>query len=410
MSETRLTKATRMGRSGVTLPKGYLAGGMSCGLKKDGAKDLALIVSDRPAMAWGVFTTNRVKGAPVIWSKAALRSRTIRGIVVNSGNSNVLTPRGLEDAERMASVTAARLGCGASQIIVASTGVIGQPLPIEKVERGIEMLAPYINPSGGASAAEAILTTDLVTKESSAGLDVGSRRVTIGGMAKGSGMIHPSMATMLAFITTDATVSKSALKDLIKRANLASFDRITVDGDTSTSDMVIMMANGASGAPAIEKPSGKRYSALLEKVVGVCESLAQKIVRDGEGATKFITVKVDGAYTEKAAKSVAMSIARSSLVKTAMFGQDANWGRIMCAAGAAGVDIDPSKMTLKICGVSVFTKGRLVRGNWEARVAPKLKAKDVNLTLSLGQGRASAEVWTCDLSYDYIRINADYRS
>ena len=398
------------GKSGVTAPQGFLAGGASCGVKKNGKKDLALIVSDRPATAWGVFTTNRVKGAPVIWSRNVLRSKTVRGVVVNSGNSNVLTSTGMEDAGRMAAAAARFIGCQPSKFFVASTGVIGQPLPIEKIERGIEELAPFLSPAGGASAAEAILTTDLVMKESVARLNLGPRKVVVGGCAKGSGMIHPSMATMLAFVTTDAAVSKTALKDIVKRANEESFSRITVDGGTSTSDMLIVMANGASGAQVIEKPSGRRYSVLLDKVTQVCVDLAQQVARDGEGATKFVTIEVTGAASENAARKVAMSIAKSSLVKTAIFGQDANWGRIMCAAGNAGVPLDPANVTVKIGGVKIFSDGGLVQGDWESRAAHKLKEKDVSISLDLGAGEAKAEVWTCDMSYDYIRINADYRT
>lgn len=396
-------------RSGVTTPRGFIAGGISCGIKKTGAKDLAIIVSERPATAAGVFTANRVKGAPVLWSKARLRSGTARGVVINSGNSNVLTPAGMEDARRMAAAAQAA-GLRPFETLVASTGVIGRPLPIEKIEKGVERLAPLLSPTGGAAAAEAILTTDLVSKESSARLTIGSRRACVGGMAKGSGMIHPSMATMLAFVTTDAAVSSRALKEMAQTAADASFNRITVDGDMSTSDMLIIMANGASGAPMIEKPKGKNYSALLAKVTKVCVDLAKMIVRDGEGATKFITVRVDGASSEKAARAVAMSIARSNLVKTAMFGEDANWGRILAAAGAAGVPIDVSKVTLAIGGVVIFKKGRLAEDAWEARVGRKLKSRDVAVSLRLGAGRAEAEVWTCDLSYDYVRINAEYRT
>ncbi|MGK7346811.1 MAG: bifunctional glutamate N-acetyltransferase/amino-acid acetyltransferase ArgJ [Candidatus Nitrospinota bacterium M3_3B_026] len=396
-------------RSGVTTPRGFIAGGISCGIKKTGAKDLAIIVSERPATAAGVFTANRVKGAPVLWSRARLRSGTARGVVINSGNSNVLTPAGMEDARRMASAARAA-GLKPSETLVASTGVIGQPLPIKKIEKGVEKLAPLLSPAGGAEAAEAILTTDLVSKESSARLMIGSRRVCVGGMAKGSGMVHPAMATMLAFVTTDAAVSSRALREMTREAADASFNRITIDGDMSTSDMLIIMANGASSAPMIEKPAGKRYAALLEAVTAVCVDLAKKIVRDGEGATKFITVRVDGASSEKAARAVAMSIARSSLVKTAMFGEDANWGRILAAAGAAGVPMDVSKVTLAIGGVVIFEKGRLAENPWEARVGRKLKSRDIVVSLRLGAGRARAEVWTCDLSYDYVRINAEYRT
>jgi glutamate N-acetyltransferase/amino-acid N-acetyltransferase len=397
-------------RSGVTAAKGFAGGGSSCGVKKNGAKDLAIIVSDRPAVAWGVFTTNSVKGAPVIWSRECLRSASARGIVVNSGNSNVLTKDGYEHARRMARAVAEKLGVGERQVFVASTGVIGQPLPVEKIEKGIDELFPRLSAQGGADAAAAIMTTDLTPKETSATFDIGAGRVTVGGCAKGSGMIGPSMATMLAFVTTDAALSRLAVKDLAKRACDASFNSITVDGDTSTSDMLIIMANGASSAPLIEKPSGKRYSLLLEKTTEVCEILAKQIVKDGEGATKFVTINVTGALSGKAAKQVAMSIAKSPLVKTALFGQDANWGRILCAAGYSGVAVDAAKTTLAIGGVPIFSRGSLVSADWEATAAPKLREKNIEISLDLGAGKASARVWTCDFSYDYVKINAAYRT
>ncbi|VAX16107.1 Glutamate N-acetyltransferase @ N-acetylglutamate synthase [hydrothermal vent metagenome] len=397
-------------RSGVTAPKGFMAAGGACGVKPDGSFDLALIASDRPAVAWGVFTKNVVKGAPVIVSKENLRSKTSRVIVVNSGNANVLAENDYKNAKAMAQTAAEFVGCAPREAFVASTGVIGQPLPIEKVLKGIETIAPYLRPSGGKDAAKAIMTTDLAAKEAQAELKIGSKDVLVGGVAKGSGMIHPSMATMLAFVTTDAAISRPVLKKLVKEANEASFNRITVDGDTSTSDMLLVMANGASGAELIDKPSGQRYAKLLSAVTSVCVDLARKVVKDGEGATKFVSVKVTSAKTEKAAKSVAMSIARSSLVKTALFGEDANWGRILCAAGYAGVNFDPSKISLNICGKPVFQNGKLVSADWEKKVAPLLKKRDVEISLDLGGGNASAEVWTCDLSHDYIRINTEYRN
>lgn len=399
-------------KSGVTTPAGFLAGGLACGVKKEKVKDLALIVSDRPAKAWGVFTTNKVKGAPVMVSKDHLLYPFARGIVVNSGNANTantFTKKATAHAVRMTKAVATILGCPPRSIFVASTGVIGKPLPIEKIERGIAKLYGEISVNGGSNAAEAIMTTDLVKKESHASFNIGKKKVTVGGCAKGSGMIHPNMATMLAFVTTDAAVSRAVLKDIVKRANEDSFNKITVDGDTSTSDMFIALANGASGAPAIETPRGQRYSLLLDKVTEVCVDLAKKIVKDGEGATKFVTVNVTGARSEADARSIAKSIASSSLVKTAMFGQDANWGRILCAAGYAGPPIDVSKITIKICGATAFKRGGLPKG-FEALVKPKMKKKDITIIIDLGSGKSAAQVWTCDMSYDYIRINTDYRT
>lgn len=398
-------------RGGVTAPAGYLAGGLWCGVKKEGAGlDLALIVSDRPATVAGVFTQNQVKGAPVTWSQQVVRSGSAKAIVANSGNSNVMTATADDDCRTMAASVGQFYDVPATDVVVASTGVIGKPLPIDAIVKGIVTLAPTVSPRGGSDAARAIMTTDLAPKESSAKISVGSKTVTVGGCAKGSGMIHPNMATMLCFVTTDAAISKAALKDLTKRAADASFNRITVDGDSSTSDMLIVMANGASGAAVIEKPTGKKFAQLLTAVTEVCVDLAKKIVVDGEGATKFVTVRVTGAAKEKEAALVARSIATSNLVKTALFGEDANWGRILMAAGNAGVKFDPAKISLRISGAPVFADGGLVSDDWEQGVAPLLKARDIELALDLGQGDKEADVWTCDLSYDYVKINGDYRT
>lgn len=397
-------------RSGVTAPSGFLAGGMSCGLKEEGVLDLAIIASDRPAVASGLFTNNLVIGAPVKLSKKHLRFSGARGIVINSGNANVLSKDGALHAEMMAKTLSRFLGCQPEQTFVASTGVIGKPLEIDKVVKGIRNLAPTISQTGAANAALAILTTDLVTKESEATLKIGSKDVTVGGCAKGSGMIHPSMGTMLGFITTDAAVTKPVLCKILQKACDESFHKITVDGDTSTSDMVIILANGASGAPVIDKTSGKRFLTLQSKVTEVCVDLAKKIVRDGEGATKFVTVIVKGARSDKDANLAARAIAGSNLVKTALFGRDANWGRIMAAAGYSGAKFDPAKSALSICGVPILKKGQLVPDDWEKEVTPKLELTDVSIELDLFAGKAQAVVWTCDLSHDYIRINAAYRS
>ncbi|MBI4829380.1 MAG: bifunctional glutamate N-acetyltransferase/amino-acid acetyltransferase ArgJ [Nitrospinae bacterium] len=396
--------------SGVTVPKGWRAAGISCGIKKNGATDLALIVSDSPATAAGVFTTNLVKGAPVRVTKEHLKSSTVRGVVVNSGNSNVMTEHGVRDATRMAEAAAKVIGADCRQLLVASTGVIGTPLPIEKIESAMPQLAGALAYTGGGAAARAIMTTDLAPKEAEASVMIGKTRIRVGGCAKGSGMIHPNMATMLAFVTMDVAVSKRALAALVKRVNEATFAKITVDGDTSTSDMLILMANGAAGAPAITTPSGSRFESLAAAVGSVCERLAKMVVRDGEGATKFVTVKVTGARSGDDARRCAMSIAKSNLVKTALFGEDPNWGRALAAAGYSGARFDPMKTSLALCGVPVFVRGRLNRPDWESTVAPKMKAREVTIQLDLGAGKASAEVWTCDLSYDYVRINAEYRS
>ncbi len=398
-------------RGGVTTPAGFMAGGLWCGVKKkEAGADLALIVSDRPATVAGVFTQNQVKGAPVLWSQQVVKSGQAKAIVANSGNSNVMTATADDDCRTMAESVARFYGVPASDVLVASTGVIGQPLPIEAIIKGIDALAPTVSPRGGSDAARAIMTTDLTPKESCVKLTLGGKNVAVGGCAKGSGMIHPNMATMLCFVTTDATIGKAALKELTKRAADVSFNRISVDGDSSTSDMLIVLANGAAGTPIIEKPTGKRFAQLLDAVTEVCVDLAKKIVLDGEGATKFITVRVTGAAKEKDAALVAKSIATSNLVKTALFGEDANWGRILMAAGNAGVKFDPAKIALTISGAPVFSDGALAAADWEEKVAPLLKKREITLALDLGLGDKSADVWTCDLSYDYVKINGDYRT
>lgn len=397
-------------RSGTTFAAGYRAGGMHCGIKKHGAKDLAIIASDVPATAWALLTRNQVKGAPVIVTREHLRSRETRAIVVNSGNANAITDDGLDHAREMTNEVGRALGFAPSQVLIASTGVIGVPLPINNALRGIRELAPTLDADNGSDASDAILTTDTGRKEAQTTVDIGGKTVRIGGCGKGAGMIHPSMATLLVFITTDAAVPKPVLRRLLTEANENSFHRISVDGDTSTSDTLILMANGASKAPEISKPSGKRFDILLEGITTVAQSLAQQVVRDGEGASKFITVRVTGAASEKAAKQVAMTIARSSLVKTAICGEDANWGRILCAAGYSGVPLEVSRVALNINGEPILVRGRLAGEEWESTVAPTLKQRDITIHLDLGAGKAASEVWTCDLTYDYVKINAHYRT
>ncbi len=372
--------------------------------------DLAIIMSTVPSVAWGVFTKNRVVGAPVTVSKNRLRSKHISGIVINSGNSNTLTETGLFDANTMANAAANAVGEKLGRFLVASTGIIGQPLPIKSILQEMDNLANVLGPYGGKSAAKAIMTTDSVSKESSKRIKLGLSTVSVGGCAKGSGMIHPNMGTMLAFITTDAAIKKPVLKEIVKRVNQESFSRITVDGDTSTSDMLIIMANGASGAKTIEKPKGKLFGKLLEAVIEVAVNLAKMIVRDGEGATKFATVRVEDAVSEGDAKKASVAIAKSNLVKTALFGQDPNWGRILASAGYSGAKIDIRKATLKINGVIIYKKGKLASQDWEGKVASKMRLKEILIELNLGLGKSSWEIWTCDLSQDYIRINADYRT
>jgi glutamate N-acetyltransferase / amino-acid N-acetyltransferase len=396
--------------SATTFARGFRAAGIHCGIKKDGKRDLGIVASDEPAFAWALFTTNQVKGAPVIVSRSHLRSATTRAIVVNSGNANTVTKHSLQHAERMTRTVADALGCRPAQVLIAATGVIGQPMPIDKVLSGINTLVPQLSSDGGREFSEAILTTDTSVKESVATVRIGAREIRIGGCAKGAGMIHPSMATLLVFVTTDARIAKPVLRDMITRANDASFHRITIDGDTSTSDTMAIMANGASGAADIARASGSQYDKVLEGITSVCADLARQIVEDAEGASKFIAVRVGGAPDERKARQVAFAIARSSLVKTALFGEDANWGRILCAAGYAGVPLSVDKLTLRINGELIFRRGGLVDPGWEQRVAPTLKQRRITIDLGLGAGSSETEVWTSDLTNDYVRINAHYRS
>ncbi|MDH5638788.1 MAG: bifunctional glutamate N-acetyltransferase/amino-acid acetyltransferase ArgJ [Nitrospinota bacterium] len=395
-------------RSGVTAPAGFSAGGIHCGVKKTEDPDLAMIVSETEASAAGVFTTNLVKGAPVILSMEHIKKGHIKGIVVNSGNSNVMTPTAASDAMAMAQTAGDALCAPANRVLVASTGVIGRSMPIGRITTGIKKLSRSLSQVGGAEAARAIMTTDTFAKEAQTTAIVGGKKVTVGGVAKGSGMIHPNMATMLAFITTDAAVTPSALRGMTRRVNEVSFNNITVDGDTSTSDMFITMANGASGARRITSASGKDFKILLGAMTKVARELAQMVARDGEGASRFITVRVTGARNPREARMAAMAVAKSSLVKTAVFGQDPNWGRALCALGYSGAIFDPAKAKLSICGMMVFNKGLAVIGGSLSRLKKKLANKEIEISADLGSGAGSAEVWTCDLTYEYIRINAEY--
>ncbi len=396
--------------TGVTAPKGFRAGGIHCGIKKDGAKDLAMIVSDYPAICAGMFTKNRVKGAPLIVSKKHITSRHIKGVVINSGCANVCAENDYENALTMTAKSAELFGLSPKSFLVASTGVIGQSLPMKKIVTGIKNIGENIKRGGGKDCAEAIMTTDLVSKEKSVSIEIGGKKVTVGGCAKGSGMIHPNMATMLAFITTDADVTKPVLKKIIKEVCEQTFHKISIDGDTSTSDMFLLMSNGASECKAIDKIGDKSYQKLLNAVCEVALDLAKKMVMDGEGATKFITVKVNSAKNKTDATKCARAIGGSLLVKTALFGEDANWGRIMAGAGNSGAYFDPAKVSVGISGVTIFKNGKLVGGNWESKVAPKLKKQKITIEIDLCAGSAADIFYTSDISYEYVRINGDYRT
>ncbi|MEW6105501.1 MAG: bifunctional glutamate N-acetyltransferase/amino-acid acetyltransferase ArgJ [Bacillota bacterium] len=393
---------------GVTAPMGFRAAGLHCGIKR-ARPDLALIVSDVPAASAGVFTTNRVKAAPVLVSMEHLRSGRCRAVVVASGNANACTgPKGLEDARAMASVTGEALGISPGEVVVASTGVIGVPMPIEKVCAGIRLAAAALDPGGSRAAAEAILTTDRTVKEVAVEGEIGGHPVRIGGIAKGSGMIHPNMATMLAFVTTDAAITPGMLRRALVRSVERSFNMITVDGDTSTNDMAVALASGLAGSPTIAS-EGPDFDVFAEGLDYVTGRLARMIVEDGEGATRVIRVEVHGARTEKDARQIARTIASSNLVKTAVFGADPNWGRVLAAAGRAGVEFDANLVDVFIGDVLVARGGAAVEFD-EARARDALASREVLIAVDLHAGFESACAYTCDLTYEYVRINASYRT
>jgi glutamate N-acetyltransferase/amino-acid N-acetyltransferase len=396
--------------SGVTAPLGFEAAGMHCGIKKPGILDLALLVSTVSGPIAGVFTKNRVIAAPVILDRRHLRHHHGRAIIVNSGNANACTgTQGLVAAKAMASAVAQGLSIPVHQVFVGSTGVIGRVLPIDRIKAGIPTLISCLSVRGGRRAAQAILTTDLQMKTIAVRTKIGGRVVTIGGMAKGSGMIHPNMATMLAYLTTDAAIAPLALQRALKSTVDQSFNRITVDGDTSTNDTVLCLANGLAQNHPIQQ--GTRHQRQFEQLLTkATQALAIAICRDGEGVTKVVKIMVYGATTTAAAKRVATTIATSNLVKTALFGEDANWGRVMGAIGRSGVPVDPDKLTVRFNNVVMVKRGMGVGLVAERKIARVIKQSEYAISVNLGQGQAQAHMWTTDLSYDYIRINASYRS
>jgi glutamate N-acetyltransferase/amino-acid N-acetyltransferase len=393
---------------GVTAPKGFQAAGIHCGLKKE-KLDLAVIYSAVPAAGAGVFTVNKVKAAPILVTMEHLAQGQARAVVVNSGNANACTgEKGLADARQMARATAQALGISETEVMVASTGVIGVPIKIDLVEQGIKEAVKSLSTAGGASAAEAIMTTDTFKKELAISLELGGRVVTIGAMAKGSGMIHPNMATMLGFITTDAAIEEKALLAALREANDRSFNMITVDGDTSTNDMVGIMANGEAGNNRItqDHPDFGRFQAALSHIA---VELAKLVAKDGEGATKLVEVQVKNARTVADARKAALTVAKSSLVKTAIFGEDANWGRILCAVGYSGAEFDPNRVDIALGDEMMAINGAGLAFN-EENAKHILGQKQVIIHIDLKDGEAEATAWGCDLSYDYVKINGSYRT
>lgn len=397
---------------GITAPHGFLAAGIYAGIKKQEKRqlDLALLVSEQTGPMAGVFTTNRVAAAPVLLDRLHLKKGLGRAIFVNSGNANACTGEpGLRAAKEMTQLVAKALDTASHTIFVGSTGVIGQPLPIDRIVTSFPSLLTRLSRRGGRDAARAIMTTDLKPKETAVRARLGGRLVTVGGMAKGSGMIHPNMATMLAYVTTDAVIEQPLLQLALRRAVNQSFNCITVDGDTSTNDTVLCLANGVAGNRPLLRDT-QDFDTFCAMIEAVCRTLALKICWDGEGVTKVVQVKVAGARTIKAAKQVAQTVATSNLVKTALFGGDANWGRVMAALGRAGVAIDPNLVSLDFGGVPMVRQGQGLGVEAERRLSKVFRTREFTIHIDLGQGKAEAHMWTTDLSYDYVRINASYRS
>lgn len=393
---------------GVTAPRGFRAAGVHAGIKRK-RKDISLIVSDRPAAAAGTFTTNQVKAAPLQVTREHLQDGYARAIVVNSGVANACTgEQGEIDARRMAELTAELIGAKPDDILVGSTGVIGEQLPMERVEAGIRSAWLQCDTDGWQDAAEGILTTDTRTKVGAFEFTLDDVSVRIGGIAKGSGMIHPNMATMLAFITTDAAVEPTYLQEALGRAVTQSFNMISVDGDTSTNDMVLVLANGAAGNKPLQADDPE--AALFENALqSLCIQLAKEIARDGEGATKLIEIQVSGAKSDEDARTVARTVSRSNLVKTAIYGEDANWGRILCASGYSDAVIDPKQIDIFLGDIQVARGGEPCPFD-EEKASEILREPEVTVAISLGIGEHRATAWTCDLTYEYVKINASYRT
>lgn len=394
---------------GVTAPLGFTAGGIFAGIRK-AKKDIALIHSRTPATVAGVFTLNKTQAACVIVDKLQLqRSSVCSAVVVNSGNANACTgERGLNDSWAMINATSAALNIPKEQVMVSSTGVIGQYLPMDKVIPGIQQLAGQLTPNGNRDAAEAIMTTDTFSKETAVKFSLGSSVITIGGMAKGSGMIAPNMATMLGFVTTDAVIAQPLLTKALRHANSKSFNRITVDGDMSTNDMVLLLANGEAKNKSI-KDHTEEYQLFVAALEYVLTKLAKMIARDGEGATKLVEILVTGAKSEDDAVQAAKAVANSNLVKTAIHGSDANWGRILAAVGYSGIDFNPDLVEISFDEVQILKKNyEIVLDEEKAKAA--LSKDSVVVTIDLNQGTQNARVWTCDLTKEYVHINASYRS
>lgn len=401
---------------GVTAAKGFLAAGVEAGIKYQNRKDMAMVYSKTPCRAAGVFTTNVVKAAPVLWDKEVVESEwEAQAIVVNSGIANACTGKlGYEYCRETAGAAADALEISPQSVLICSTGVIGMQLPMEKMTEGVRMLAKAIKPGeeAGTDAAKAIMTTDTRNKQVAVKVTIGGKEVTIGGMCKGSGMIHPNMCTMLAFVTTDVNISKKLLQEALSADVQDTFNMVSVDGDTSTNDTLLVLANGQAGNPEITE-KGADYDTFVEALHYVNETLAKKIAGDGEGATALFEVKVIHADNKKDAKTLAKSVITSSLTKAALFGHDANWGRILCALGYSGAKFDPEAIELYLessAGKILIFKDGMAVDYSEEEATRILSCSEVTALVDMKMGEAEATAWGCDLTYDYVKINADYRS
>ena len=396
-------------KAGVTFPKGFKAAGVKAGIKKSGNLDLALIYTEKEAAVAGVFTKNAVAAAPVIVDKEHIKDGKAHAIVANAGCANACTGEiGLKNAQEMAKLAAAELGCDPYDVLVGSTGIIGVNLPMDKMAAGIKAAAAELSEEGSVNAGNAIITTDTYSKACSFAVEIGGKEVRFGAIAKGSGMIQPNMATMLCYISTDANIGAPLLQKTLSDIVEVTFNMISVDGDMSTNDTVLVLANGEAGNAEIQEGT-EAYSKFYDALKTICQELSKRIAADGGGATKFLTINVNGTKTFEDAKTVAMSIAKSPLVKTAFFGEDPNWGRVICAVGYAGVPMVPEKTVIKFGDIPVYANG--LGADFDAEKLAKVMAEhDIVIDVEMGMGDASATVWSCDFSYEYVKINGEYHT
>ena len=403
----------KMIEGGVTAAQGFVAGGVHCGIRKNKSKpDLAMIYSEKLCAAAAVYTQNLVKGAPILVTKKNIENGRAQAVICNSGNANTCNADGVEKAERMCAIAGQVLGIHPADVVVASTGVIGQVLPIEPIESAAQALKDSLSPTGSRAAATAIMTTDTIPKEAAVEVEIGGKTVRIGGISKGSGMIHPNMATMLCFVTTDCAISPQMLQKAITASADETFNMISIDGDTSTNDTYAVLANGMAGNPEITA-EGPDFHLFCDALQAVCRTLSKLMAGDGEGATKLLVCQTTGAKDRATARTVAKSVICSTLFKAAMFGADANWGRVLCAIGYSGAAVDVDKIDVSFRSaagqVDVCQNGAGIPFS-EEEAAKVLKENEITILVHLHQGEASAEAYGCDLTYDYVKINGDYRT